>query len=163
MSIYKHWLVLLFVISLLSGCGRPYIAKIQFESPVSDFSTLESDFNHICSKIYPKAKTFEVDNENHKKVIFCGEKNKYPMTIFALTKSEEAQSFPIIEWGVMGSHFGTSIGNTSFPKWYCEKYNSIRKEWGIKHKVAHDKRLFKNCSYKTKNVTPSNIKVLNEH
>lgn len=148
MNHLKFWLYIFLLSTLLSACGRPYVAKMQFEDSVNDFSVLESDFGEICPYIYPNASTYEVDDENHDKVIFCGVKDEYHMELFSLIKPKKIEALPLVKWVVMGGHFGTRIGNSHFPKWYCEKYNDIYKAWYSKHKIGHDEKLLEKCKAK---------------
>ena len=144
---------LIIVISalLLTGCKSAYLAELNINGTITDYSVLVPDFEAVCSIVDPESSLFELIGspwaKDYEKVTACGRKDISTQTLFFLVSSKDSfnsYNYSVL-WGVPASHFGTSIGNYSFPKWYCDDYFEIYRAWNTKHDIVHDKKLAKKC------------------
>ena len=149
MHMLSDRLISIFSFLFLAGCQSAYLAELNFKQSVNDYSALVADFEEVCTKVNPESSLFDISNntwaKDYKKITACRSNRGYLQPMFFLVSSNDVSKNHAVLWGIPSGHLGTSVGNFSFPKWYCEDYLEIYNSWKKKHDIQHDEKLFKKC------------------
>lgn len=137
----------------LSACSSMYVAELEYLEKNQNFLSIENTFSKICSEIKKDGRLRVIErqewNSSYEKTVSCDSTSLGYMQIFlVLGKPLKEPNIAKVLWGTPASHLGTRIGNTAFPKWYCDEYLKLHKKLNENNLVAHDLKLKEKCNNK---------------
>lgn len=144
-------IILCLFITTLTGCGSSNVVRFNLGPSHNSIELAKDKLTDICKGLYDdgfveKRDTYQDEILVESRLLCTHPKAGYLGKFLYLDIEFRDLNRKTIAWGYPSkSHLGTRLGNSSFPKWYCEEYISVYRQIKEDFNIEHDPNMKNGC------------------